>query len=125
MIIKSLRLIAFSPQTTLKMLEKSGVRNVVFTDCLKQRDENIRKVKCIGTSVSLFKNSASTLNMCLSLFLPSIPKLVPTLVEIIESRPRFNREEVSSFHCKHFFFYLSAYNFPLKKTTAPELFVNV
>ncbi|XP_075874766.1 mitochondrial ribosome-associated GTPase 1 [Nelusetta ayraudi] len=49
-------------QRTLTMLEKSGVRNVVFTDCLKQRDENIRK-------------------------------LVPTLVEIIESRPRFNRDE--------------------------------
>lgn len=47
---------------TLRMLEKSGVRNAVFTDCLKQRDENVRK-------------------------------LVPTLVEIIESRPRFNRDE--------------------------------
>lgn len=49
-------------QRTLRMLEKSGVRNAVFTDCLKQRDENVRK-------------------------------LVPTLVEIIESRPRFNRDE--------------------------------
>ncbi|XP_041803534.1 mitochondrial ribosome-associated GTPase 1 [Chelmon rostratus] len=28
----------------LKTLKKSGVKNVVFTDCLKQRDDNIKKV---------------------------------------------------------------------------------
>lgn len=39
----------FTLQRTLKMLEKSGVRNVVFTDCLKQRDDNIKKVKIIST----------------------------------------------------------------------------
>ncbi|MEQ2309616.1 Mitochondrial GTPase [Ameca splendens] len=46
----------------LKKLEKDGVRNVLFTDCLKQRDENIKK-------------------------------LVPMVLEIIETSNRFNREE--------------------------------
>ncbi|XP_042358398.1 mitochondrial ribosome-associated GTPase 1 [Plectropomus leopardus] len=49
-------------QRIMKTLEKNGVRNVLFTDCLKQRDENIKK-------------------------------LVPMVVEIIESSPRFNRNE--------------------------------
>nr|XP_020457554.1 mitochondrial ribosome-associated GTPase 1 [Monopterus albus] len=49
-------------QTILKKLEKKGVRNVLFTDCLKQRDDNIKK-------------------------------LVPMIMEIIQSNPRFNRDE--------------------------------
>uniref|UniRef100_A0AAQ5ZHA5 Mitochondrial GTPase 1 n=1 Tax=Amphiprion ocellaris TaxID=80972 RepID=A0AAQ5ZHA5_AMPOC len=32
-------------QRILKTLEKNGVKNVLFTDCLKQRDDNIKKVK--------------------------------------------------------------------------------
>lgn len=36
-------------QGILKKLENDGVRNVLFTDCLKQRDENIKKVKVIFT----------------------------------------------------------------------------
>ncbi|XP_060895654.1 mitochondrial ribosome-associated GTPase 1 [Labrus mixtus] len=31
-------------QSILKKLEKRGVRNVLFTDCLKQRDENVKKL---------------------------------------------------------------------------------
>ncbi|GAA6213840.1 mitochondrial ribosome-associated GTPase 1 [Lates japonicus] len=53
-------------QTILKKLEKDGVRNVLFTDCLKQRHENIKK-------------------------------LVPMVMEIIESRPRFNRDESTNY----------------------------
>eukprot|EP00064_Thunnus_orientalis_P000507 superscaffoldBa00000026_g508 len=50
-------------QRILKKLEKNGVRNVLFTDCLKQRDDNVKK-------------------------------LVPMVMEIIKSNPRFNRDEV-------------------------------
>ncbi|XP_031160087.1 mitochondrial ribosome-associated GTPase 1 isoform X1 [Sander lucioperca] len=53
-------------QRILKKLEKNGVRNVLFTDCLKQRDDNIKK-------------------------------LVPLVVEIIESQPRFNRDENTNY----------------------------
>ncbi|XP_015233119.1 PREDICTED: mitochondrial ribosome-associated GTPase 1 [Cyprinodon variegatus] len=49
-------------QKVLKKLEKDGVSNVIFTDCLKQRDDNIKK-------------------------------LVPMVLEIMETSPRFNREE--------------------------------
>ncbi|XP_053189192.1 mitochondrial ribosome-associated GTPase 1 isoform X2 [Scomber japonicus] len=49
-------------QRILKKLEKNGVRNVLFTDCLKQRDDNIKK-------------------------------LVPTVMDIIKSHPRYNRDE--------------------------------
>ncbi|KAM7408803.1 hypothetical protein PAMA_002497 [Pampus argenteus] len=31
-------------QRILKKLERNGVRNVLFTDCLKQRDDNIKKL---------------------------------------------------------------------------------
>ncbi|XP_057197764.1 mitochondrial ribosome-associated GTPase 1 [Triplophysa rosa] len=31
-------------QSILKRLEREGVRNVLFTDCLKQRDENVKEV---------------------------------------------------------------------------------
>uniref|UniRef100_A0A3Q1EH86 Mitochondrial GTPase 1 n=1 Tax=Acanthochromis polyacanthus TaxID=80966 RepID=A0A3Q1EH86_9TELE len=31
-------------QRILKTLEKNGVKNVLFTDCLKQRDDNIKKL---------------------------------------------------------------------------------
>ncbi|XP_019115133.2 mitochondrial ribosome-associated GTPase 1 [Larimichthys crocea] len=51
-----------SKQTILKMLEKNGVKNVLFTDSLKQRDDSIKK-------------------------------LAPMVVEIIENKPRFNRDE--------------------------------
>ncbi|XP_031696463.1 mitochondrial ribosome-associated GTPase 1 [Anarrhichthys ocellatus] len=53
-------------QRILKKLEKKGVTNVLFTDCLKQRDDNIKK-------------------------------LVPMVVEIIESKPRFNRDENTNY----------------------------
>uniref|UniRef100_A0A3Q2QC69 Mitochondrial GTPase 1 n=1 Tax=Fundulus heteroclitus TaxID=8078 RepID=A0A3Q2QC69_FUNHE len=33
-----------STQNILKKLEKEGVRNVLFTDCLRQRDENVKKL---------------------------------------------------------------------------------
>ncbi|XP_070697115.1 mitochondrial ribosome-associated GTPase 1 [Pempheris klunzingeri] len=51
-----------SKQTILRRLRGDGVKNVVFTDCLKQRDDNIQK-------------------------------LMPMVVEIIESKARFNRYE--------------------------------
>ncbi|XP_070833163.1 mitochondrial ribosome-associated GTPase 1 isoform X1 [Chaetodon trifascialis] len=50
----------------LKTLKKSGMRNVLFTDSLKQRDDNIKK-------------------------------LVPMVVKIIESQPRFNRDESTNY----------------------------
>ncbi|XP_034408710.1 mitochondrial ribosome-associated GTPase 1 [Cyclopterus lumpus] len=55
-----------SQQRIMKTLEKKGVRNVLFTNCLKQSDDNIKK-------------------------------LVPMVVEIIESQPRFNRDENTNF----------------------------
>lgn len=53
-------------QRILKTLEKKGVKNVLFTDCLRQRDDNIKK-------------------------------LVPMVVDIIKSRPRFNRDESTNY----------------------------
>uniref|UniRef100_A0A4W5LVZ0 Mitochondrial GTPase 1 n=1 Tax=Hucho hucho TaxID=62062 RepID=A0A4W5LVZ0_9TELE len=50
----------------LKQLERHGVKNVLFTDCLRQRDDNVKK-------------------------------LVPMVTELIESQPRFNREENTNF----------------------------
>ncbi|XP_046885235.1 mitochondrial ribosome-associated GTPase 1 [Hypomesus transpacificus] len=55
-----------SKQSILKQLERDGVKNVLFTDCFKQRDENIKK-------------------------------LVPVVTELIESRPRFHREEDTNY----------------------------
>ncbi|KAK2824241.1 hypothetical protein Q5P01_021416 [Channa striata] len=49
-------------QKILKTLERNGTKNVLFTDCLKQRDENVKK-------------------------------LVPLVMEVIESQSRFNRYE--------------------------------
>ncbi|KAM9848122.1 mitochondrial ribosome-associated GTPase 1 [Aulostomus maculatus] len=49
-------------QKILKKLERIGVKNVLFTDCLKQRDASVKK-------------------------------LVPTVMEIIQNNPRFNRYE--------------------------------
>uniref|UniRef100_A0A3B4VM84 Mitochondrial GTPase 1 n=1 Tax=Seriola dumerili TaxID=41447 RepID=A0A3B4VM84_SERDU len=43
-----------SKQRILKKLEKDGVRNVLFTDCLKQRHDNIKKVKVIFTGYQTF-----------------------------------------------------------------------
>ncbi|XP_029927303.1 mitochondrial ribosome-associated GTPase 1 [Myripristis murdjan] len=53
-------------QRILKQLEKDGVRNVLFTDSLRQSDDNIKK-------------------------------LVPMVTELIESRPRFNRDENTNY----------------------------
>lgn len=98
------KIMTFTLQRTLKMLEKSGVRNVVFTDCLKQRDDNIKKV---NNHFHFVVNSCQLAQVCSSLqsvqsasrnmyIFSSILQLVPTLVEIIENRPRFNRHEVGS-----------------------------
>lgn len=38
----------YTLQRTLKMLKKDGVNNVVFTDCLKQRDDNVKQVNIIS-----------------------------------------------------------------------------
>ena len=38
----------FTLQRILKKLEKDGVQNVLFTDCLKQRDDSIKKVEVIS-----------------------------------------------------------------------------
>ncbi|XP_039857849.1 mitochondrial ribosome-associated GTPase 1-like isoform X2 [Simochromis diagramma] len=53
-------------QRILKKLEKEGMTDVLFTDCLKQRDHNIKK-------------------------------LVPKVMDIIASKPRFNREENTNY----------------------------
>ncbi|XP_048125373.1 mitochondrial ribosome-associated GTPase 1 isoform X1 [Alosa alosa] len=50
----------------IRRLEKDGIRNVIFTDCLRQRDDNVKKV-------------------------------VPQVVELIENRPRFHRDEERSY----------------------------
>ncbi|XP_068597343.1 mitochondrial ribosome-associated GTPase 1 isoform X2 [Brachionichthys hirsutus] len=55
-----------SKQRILKMLENGGARNVLYTNCLKQADDSIKK-------------------------------LVPMVVKIIESNPRFNREETANY----------------------------
>lgn len=49
-------------QRILKQLHRNGDSHVLFTDCRKQRDENVKK-------------------------------LVPTVMEILEKHPRFNRDE--------------------------------
>ncbi|KAG9341115.1 hypothetical protein JZ751_019869 [Albula glossodonta] len=53
-------------QRVLKQLRESGVRNVLFTDCLRQTDENVKKI-------------------------------VPLVAELIDSRPRYHREEEMSY----------------------------
>ncbi|KAF3842143.1 hypothetical protein F7725_024094 [Dissostichus mawsoni] len=53
-------------QIILKKLKRNGVKNVLFTDCLKQRDDNVKK-------------------------------LVPMVVDIIQSNPRFNRDENTNY----------------------------
>ncbi|XP_030235681.1 mitochondrial ribosome-associated GTPase 1 [Gadus morhua] len=53
-------------QRMVKELERSGVKNILFTDSLKQRDDNIKK-------------------------------LVPMVTEMINNKPRFNREESTSY----------------------------
>ncbi|XP_063730506.1 mitochondrial ribosome-associated GTPase 1 isoform X1 [Eleginops maclovinus] len=53
-------------QIILKKLQRNGVKNVLFTDCLKQRDDNVKK-------------------------------LVPMVVDIIKSNPRFNRDENTNY----------------------------
>ncbi|XP_071377450.1 mitochondrial ribosome-associated GTPase 1 isoform X2 [Centroberyx affinis] len=55
-----------SKQRILKQLGKNGVRNVLFTDCLKQRDDNVKK-------------------------------LVPMVTQLIENKPRFNRDENTNY----------------------------
>ncbi|KAI4886230.1 hypothetical protein NFI96_023512 [Prochilodus magdalenae] len=53
-------------ESILKQLERSGVKNVLFTDCLKQRDDSIKKI-------------------------------VPVVTELIQTAPRFHREEDRSY----------------------------
>ncbi|CAL8284190.1 unnamed protein product [Arctogadus glacialis] len=53
-------------QRMVKELERSGTKNILFTDSLKQRDDNIKK-------------------------------LVPMVTEMINKKPRFNREESTSY----------------------------
>ncbi|XP_010868497.1 mitochondrial ribosome-associated GTPase 1 [Esox lucius] len=50
----------------LKQLQRDGVKNILFTDCLSQRDENVKK-------------------------------LVPMVIDLIQSNPRFHREEDTNF----------------------------
>lgn len=38
-------------QSILKRLEREGVRNVLFTDCLKQRDENVKRIVPVVTKL--------------------------------------------------------------------------
>lgn len=33
----------------LKQLERNGARNVLFTDCLKQREDSIKKVRATSS----------------------------------------------------------------------------
>ncbi|XP_064173045.1 mitochondrial ribosome-associated GTPase 1 isoform X1 [Anguilla rostrata] len=54
-------------QRVLKQLEKSGVENVLFTDCQRQIDANIKKI-------------------------------VPMVTQLIESRPRYHKEE-DTYYC--------------------------
>ncbi|KAJ8250777.1 hypothetical protein COCON_G00226990 [Conger conger] len=51
-----------SKQRVLKQLEQSGLENVLFTDCLRQMDVNVKKI-------------------------------VPMVTQLIESSPRYHREE--------------------------------
>uniref|UniRef100_A0A665UHR0 Mitochondrial ribosome-associated GTPase 1 n=1 Tax=Echeneis naucrates TaxID=173247 RepID=A0A665UHR0_ECHNA len=56
-------------QKIQQRLEKDGVKNVLFTDCLQQRHENIKKVKV----------------------------LLPMVVNVVGSTPRFNRDEMTNY----------------------------
>ncbi|XP_050982856.1 mitochondrial ribosome-associated GTPase 1 isoform X2 [Labeo rohita] len=38
-------------QSILKQLDREGVRNVLFTDCLRQRDENVKKIVPLVTEL--------------------------------------------------------------------------
>ncbi|XP_029376235.1 mitochondrial ribosome-associated GTPase 1 [Echeneis naucrates] len=53
-------------QKIQQRLEKDGVKNVLFTDCLQQRHENIKK-------------------------------LLPMVVNVVGSTPRFNRDEMTNY----------------------------
>uniref|UniRef100_A0A4W4EBI2 G domain-containing protein n=1 Tax=Electrophorus electricus TaxID=8005 RepID=A0A4W4EBI2_ELEEL len=55
--------------SVLKQLEREGVKNVLFTDCLKQRDDSVKKVR----------------------------RIVPLVTKLIESAARFHREENRSY----------------------------
>lgn len=41
-------------QSIVKRLEREGVRNVLFTDCLRQRDENVKKVRGVRHYIRYF-----------------------------------------------------------------------
>ncbi len=41
-------------QSILKQLDREGVRNVLFTDCLRQRDENVKKVSSVRRYIRYF-----------------------------------------------------------------------
>uniref|UniRef100_A0A8C2PWV5 Mitochondrial GTPase 1 n=1 Tax=Cyprinus carpio TaxID=7962 RepID=A0A8C2PWV5_CYPCA len=70
-------------QSILKQLDREGVRNVLFTDCLRQRDENVKRVTRYNFKHSVFG--------CLMF------QIVPLVTELIESGSRFHREEDRSY----------------------------
>uniref|UniRef100_A0A3Q3MDY1 Mitochondrial ribosome-associated GTPase 1 n=1 Tax=Labrus bergylta TaxID=56723 RepID=A0A3Q3MDY1_9LABR len=66
-------------QSILKKLEKRGVSNVLFTDCLKQRDENVKKlvpmvVKVIESEARFNREEQNT-NYCMMVIgVPNVGK---------------------------------------------------
>ncbi|KAM8851928.1 mitochondrial ribosome-associated GTPase 1 [Synchiropus picturatus] len=65
-------------QKILKNLQRNGVKNVIFTDCLKQRDENITKVVPMVLQVienSMRFNRSETFDYCLMVIgVPNVGK---------------------------------------------------
>lgn len=41
-------------QSILKQFEREGVKNVLFTDCLRQHDENVKKVSGVRHYITYF-----------------------------------------------------------------------
>lgn len=107
----------FKLQRILKKLEQDGVRNVLFTNCLKQVDSNVKKVTVLLGVDFIFDWLESNQNYYHKCVMVSpfffFLQLVPMVQGIIESNPRFNREEVwSTFYnnkCSHVYtFYVDS-----------------
>lgn len=81
------------------------MRNVLFTDCLRQRDENVKRVSSVRRYIRYIEIKALFLNESLenlarynfkhSVFGCLMFQIVPLVTELIESGSRFHREEVS------------------------------
>nr|XP_023994173.1 mitochondrial ribosome-associated GTPase 1 isoform X3 [Salvelinus alpinus] len=91
----------------LKQLERHGVKKVLFTDCLRQRDDNVKKFDVPRRVEYDIRNGhamhhglqrqTNRRNVVDPLSNDKFLELVPMVTELIESQPRFHREENTNF----------------------------